>query len=44
VVTPGKRHALEALLSVPAALAGGASLDEAAQRTKSAASFKGGMR
>ncbi|SDR58133.1 hypothetical protein SAMN05519103_06017 [Rhizobiales bacterium GAS113] len=43
-VTPGKQQALEALLSFRAALAGGASLDEAAQRAKSAASFKGGMR
>src|SRR5580704_9607689 len=43
-VTPGKQQALEALLSFRAALGGGASLDEAAQRAKSAASFKGGMR
>jgi hypothetical protein len=43
-VTPGKQQALEALLSFRASLAGGASLDEAAQRAKSAASFKGGMR
>lgn len=43
-VTPGKQQALEALLSFRAALAGGASLDEAAHRAKSAASFKGGMR
>lgn len=43
-VTPGKQQALEALLSFRAALVGEASLDEAAQRAKSAASFKGGMR
>lgn len=43
-VTPGKQQALEALLSFRAALSGGASLDEAAQRAKNAASFKGGMR
>jgi hypothetical protein len=43
-VTPGKQQALEALLSFRAALAGGASFDEAAHRAKSAASFKGGMR
>lgn len=42
--TPGKQQALEALLSFRTALASGASLDEAAQRAKSAASFKGGMR
>lgn len=43
-VTPGKQPALEALLSFRMALTGGASLDEAAQRAKNAASFKGGMR
>lgn len=43
-VTPGKQQALEALLSFRAALAAGASIDEAAARAKSAASFKGGMR
>jgi len=43
-VTPGKQQALEALLSFRAALAAGGSLDEAAERAKSTASFKGGMR
>lgn len=43
-VTPGKQQALEALLSFRAALAAGGSLDDAARRTKSPASFKGGMR
>src|SRR5258708_40110468 len=43
-VTPGKQQALEAPLSFRAALAGGASLDEAAHRAKSAASLKGDMR
>lgn len=43
-VTPGKQQALEALLSFRTALTAGGSLDEAARRAKTAASFKGGMR
>lgn len=37
----GKKQVLEALLSFRASLAAGGSLDEAAHRAKSAASFQG---
>lgn len=39
--SPGKKQKLEALLSFRASLAAGGSLDEAAHRAKSAASFQG---
>lgn len=43
-VTPGRQQALEALTVLRQALVTGLSIEEAAQRAKTAASFKGGMR
>lgn len=43
-ITPGVSQALEAILSMRSALLAGASINEAAQRAKQSASFKGKMR